>query len=107
MVGRQHVHGSRGIWNKGVNPKRKPSVNSAMELDCHRTQKKRRDAARANPGGKPKQKNNTRMTKDQQRAHNAALRSAREAPPNVIVENRIGGKLVSTRTIKRRPMKRK
>ena len=46
MVGRQHVHGSRGIWNKAVNPNRMPSVTQPIEIDCHETQKAARGSTR-------------------------------------------------------------
>lgn len=91
MVGRQHVHGSRGIWNKGVNPKRKPSVNSPIELDCHLTQKQKRDAARTNPGGQPKQKK-PKVSKAERNAENAARKRSREASYKVIIERRGGTK---------------
>lgn len=87
MVGRQHVHGSRGIWNKGVDPKRKPSVISPIELDCHLTQKQSRDAARTNPGGKPKQKK-PKVSNAERKAENAARNRAREAAHKVVIERR-------------------
>ena len=87
MVGRQHAHGSRGIWNKGVNPNRKPSVSSGMELDCHLTQKPKRDAARSNPGGQPK-KTSPRASKAERESENVARRRSRKASKHVIVEKR-------------------
>lgn len=91
MVGRQHVHGSRGIWNKGVNPKRKSSVSSAMELDCHLTQKPKRNTARSNPGGQPKT-TTPKVSKAERKAENVARKRSREASKDVIVEHRVAKK---------------
>jgi hypothetical protein len=100
MVGRQYVHGSRGIWNAPVNPDRKPWVKEPIEVDCHKTQKAARDAARTNPGGKPVKKK-PKPSKAERKAEKAARAKLKSAPKKIEVEHRSGGVVVKKRIINR------
>jgi hypothetical protein len=89
------VFGGHGLPATG---EKRRKLTQATEIDAHLTQKFARNAAQAKL---KKEQVRSRASKAEQQADKLARARYREAPKEVIVEQRVGGEVQSTRKIKR------